>query len=99
VIGTETEHYRSIFIPQLINGYPLWNALGNEQIGIRGSYNLMTNQISLNGVDIAQYEYVNYPTLPKEEILKDFTLGMKKLNAPEIVYLRKSLNDEVYYVP
>ncbi|MDR3168455.1 MAG: hypothetical protein LBU27_01455 [Candidatus Peribacteria bacterium] len=53
----------------------------------------------MNAVDIAKYEYVNYPTVSKEEILKDFTLGVKELNAPEIVYLMKNIDGEVYYVP
>jgi hypothetical protein len=59
----------------------------------------MNNQLSLNSIDIAKYEYANYPTHFKEEILKDFTLGMKKLNAPEIVYLIKNIDGESYYVP
>jgi hypothetical protein len=64
------------------------------------SYNEgMTGSLSFHSVDIAKYAYVNYPTFAKDEILKDFTVGMKKLNAPELVYLQKDREGETYYVP
>jgi len=88
-----------VFIPQLLNGYPIWNAEKNEQIGIQGTYTVRNNQLSLENIDIAKYVYAPYPTRSKDEILTDFTLGMTKLDAPEIVYLEKVTNSGTFYVP
>ncbi|MDR0606829.1 MAG: hypothetical protein LBG52_00360 [Candidatus Peribacteria bacterium] len=97
--GGYVPHTILVFMPQLLNSYPVWDPLTDKQLGIHGRYTVWKNQLALDNIDMAQYEYTNYPTLPKEDILQDFTLGVKKLDAPEVVYLMKNIDDETYYVP
>jgi hypothetical protein len=87
-----------VFYPFLLNGFPVWD-INFRQVGVRGTYNIQFDALTLYGIDIAKYEYVPYPTFSKDEVLSDFTVGMKKLNAPEIVYLEKYYDDEVFYIP
>lgn len=111
VVLPEDERYLLLEYPFLLNGFPVWNTNNNRspqspipldpvRVVMSVTYDRVTGEvISLVDVDIAKYEYANYPTFSKEEILRDFNIGMKKLNAPEIVYLKKYIGDEMYYLP
>jgi hypothetical protein len=96
--------------PWMLNGYSIWDISDRPDfspvvdwkirpINMNIYYDRTTREIALYNVNIAKYTYANYPTLPKEEILKDFTVGIEKLNAPEIVYLMKTIDRESYYIP
>jgi hypothetical protein len=99
-ITRNDEFYINIFYPFLFQEkYPIWEVVMDEPLGMEVIYEIRTNTFSIRNINISKYEYANYPTLPKEEILKDFTIGMKKLNAPEVVYLMKVIDGESYYVP
>ncbi|MDR0651125.1 MAG: hypothetical protein LBG59_07195 [Candidatus Peribacteria bacterium] len=98
-IARADEFYINMFYPFLIQEkYPVWSTF-DHPLGITVVYNITLNEVSITAIDIAKYEYVNYPTLSKEEILKDFSLSGEKLVAPELIYLVKHLEGEMYYVP
>jgi hypothetical protein len=91
-----------LFYPFLLQGkYRVWYPDDSKPMGIWVFYGNIqpTPTLSFHGIDIAKYEYTNYPTISKEEVLKDFTLGVKKLQVPEIVYLAKYRDGEWYFVP
>jgi hypothetical protein len=109
----EEENIIGIFYPQLINGHPVRNPNFNQQEGVRGHYVYETNQISFSNVDIAKYAVSNYPTLSEEEVLANLAQGGDyfnggslseyavgfKVSVPELVYLVKNVEGEVFYVP
>jgi hypothetical protein len=96
----------SIGYPLLLNQKPVWEAAFNQQImGVEVIYNFQDLSLSVWGSVLGKYEYSNIPTIWKEEILKEFTVWIKKLDAPEVVYLYRQTGNEkgypvdTYYVP
>lgn len=110
---TFPEDERTILIeyPFQLNGFAVWNSNNNREswsvlptsptpLMMTVAYDRVKGKIvNLSSIDIAKYEYANYPTLSKDEVLKEFTVGIKPLHAPEIIYLQKDINGEKYYVP
>ncbi|MDR2190850.1 MAG: hypothetical protein LBP53_06895 [Candidatus Peribacteria bacterium] len=94
------EAYISILYPFLLQEkYLVWDTTTNQPLGMEVAYEVRTDTFSIYNINIAKYEYTNVPTLPKDEMLKEFTWGTQKLNAPELVYVVKYLEEERYYVP
>jgi len=95
-----SEDSAEVFYPLLLHGkYPVWNVDYNWPLGVVVRYDALSRRISVSGIDIARYIYTNYPTLSKDEVLRDFSVGIKKLNTPEVVYLAKYIGDQLYYLP
>ncbi|GHV26274.1 hypothetical protein FACS1894176_06680 [Bacteroidia bacterium] len=99
--------------PFLFNGYSIWNPRIDQQIGVKGVYNPVTDQISFSNIDIASYEYASYPIRSQEEVmenlptggdyfdggsLSEYAVGVK-LNIPEVVYVVKWIEKEKFFIP